>query len=317
MAKTITGKAIKKIIEDGIIIENGQIENCGPLKYDFVLSDDFLKADFKSPRKMSDLTAFEMREAVINAGEVVYVLSREKINIPNNMYMHLSANRGMSEYGVLTLGGFAVDPGYSGRLMFGLYNYSSTPFTLIPGEKLVGAVFYLLDEDEIMDMGEVTAPKAINKFPPRLISIIDKYSPVGLTSLEDSIKAIKEQMDGLRQEVGKSKDELSDLRRLVQDTQEQTNRMSKSINEMSETVTSLSGSVKELKCSIGELTNNLDKEMTLRKSMSEELDRKLELSSKEVNDKIKFLKGAVWICTAFLSVIVTLVITFLGGWLKF
>lgn len=142
------------------------------------------------------------------------------------MYMYLNANRGMFEYGILTLGGFAVDPGYSGRLMFGLYNYSSTPFTLIPGEKLVGAVFYLLDEDEIMAMDEVIAPRAINKFPPRLISIIDKYSPIGLTSLEDSIKAIKEQMDGLRQEVGKSKDELS-------------------------------GSVKELKYSIGETTEPL------------------------------------------------------------
>jgi deoxycytidine triphosphate deaminase/uncharacterized protein YoxC len=317
MAKTITGDSLKKLVEEGIVIENGTIENCGSLKYDFVLSEEFLKSDFKSPKKMSDLTAYEKREAVINPGEVVYVLTKEKINIPNDMYMHLSANRGMSEYGVLTLGGFAVDPGYSGKLMFGLYNYSSTPFTLIPGEKLVGAIFYRFDEEEARSIKEIKAPKSINRFPPRLVSIIDKYSPVGLSSLEDSIKAIKEQMEVLRQDLNKNKDELYDLRRLVQDTQEQTNKMSRSINEMSDTVTNLSNSVKELKGTVRELTSNIDKEIKLRSGMSEELDKKLEIMSREVNKKIIFIKGAAWASTALISILITLLVTWAGGWLSF
>ncbi len=317
MAKTITGDALKKLVEEGIIIENGLIENCGSLKYDFVLSEEFLKSDFKTPKKMSDLTAYEKREAVINPGEVVYVLTKEKINLSKDMYMHLSANRGMSEYGVLTLGGFAVDPGYSGRLMFGLYNYSSTPFTLIPGEKLVGAVFYQLDEDEASSIKEINAPKPINKFPPRLISIIDKYSPVGLTSLEDSIKVIKDQMEMLRQELNKNKDELYELRKLVQDTQEQTNKISKSINDIFDTVANLSGSVRELKGTVSELTSNIDKEIKLRNNMSDELDKKLEIMSKEVNNKIAFIKGASWTLSALLSVLITLLVTWIGGWLSF
>jgi len=147
MAETLTGIKIKKLVEEGKIIENGSINNCGALKYDFTLSDEILKADFNAPIKMTDLSAEARREALIQPGEVVYVLTKETVNLPTNMYMSLSANRGMSEYGVLTLGGFAVDPGYSGKLMFGLYNYSSTPFTLMPGEKLIGGVFYQLDEN--------------------------------------------------------------------------------------------------------------------------------------------------------------------------
>lgn len=327
MSKTITGEALKKIVQDGKIIVDGTIENCGALKYDFVLSEEFLKAEFRSPQKMSDLSAYEKRDVVIDPGEVVYVLTKETVNIPPNMYMNLSANRGMSEFGVLTLGGFAVDPGYSGRLMFGLYNYSSTPFTLIPGKKLVGAVFYQLDDEEAAAIEEMQAPKSIKQFPPQLISIIGKYSPTGLQTLEDSIKIIKEQMETLRQELSKNKDELADLKRLVQDTQEQTNRMSRSINEMSNTVSDLSNSVKDLRGMVSDLKSGLEAEVNLRKQMSEDLDKRLALHKKEVENqideakkdvksKIQFLKGAVWVATAAVGVAGTLFVTWLAGWLK-
>lgn len=327
MSKTITGEALKKIVEDGKIIVDGTIENCGALKYDFVLSEEFLKAEFRSPQRMSDLSAYEKRNVVIDPGEVVYVLTKETVNIPPNMYMNLSANRGMSEYGVLTLGGFAVDPGYSGRLMFGLYNYSSTPFTLIPGKKLVGAVFFQLDDEETAAIGEMQVPKSINQFPPQLISIIGKYSPTGLQSLEDSIRLIKDQMESIRQELNKSKDELADLKRLVQDTQEQTNRMSRSINEVSNTVSDLSQSVKELRGIVSSLKSGLEDEIKLRKQLSEDLDKKLILhtsevegkiedAKKDIKSKIQFLKGAAWLGTAVIGAIGTLFITWVAGWLK-
>lgn len=185
MAKTITGTELKALIEEGKVIENGAIENCGALKYDFVLSDDILKSEFRSPRKMSDLTALERRQAVITPGEVVYVLSKEVINIPKDMYMHLSANR-----------------------------------------------------------------------------------------------------------------------------------MSRSINEMSNTVTDLSGVVKELKGTVLTLSDSLDKEMQLRNNMSEELDKKLQVETNKIGDKIKFVKGVLWLATAFGSIFLTLLITWLGGLLK-
>lgn len=134
MAKILAGDLLKKAVEEGRIIQNGDVSNCGAIKYDFTLSDEFLKADYGVPTKISELEPEKRASVIIAPNEVVYVLSKETVCMPKNMFMHLSANRGMSEYGVLTLGGFAVDPGYNGRLMFGLYNYSSTPFKLIPGK---------------------------------------------------------------------------------------------------------------------------------------------------------------------------------------
>ena len=92
IAETLTGIKIRKLVEEGIVIENGFVDNCGPLKYDFTLSDEILKSDFRAPVKLTDLSVEERRTALIQSGEVVYVLTKERANLPSGMYMSLSAN---------------------------------------------------------------------------------------------------------------------------------------------------------------------------------------------------------------------------------
>lgn len=317
MAETITGIKIKNLVEEGKIIENGSISNCGALKYDFTLSDEILKSDFSTPVKFEDLSVEERRKALIQPGEVVYVLTKEKVNLPSNMYMSLSANRGMSEYGVLTLGGFAVDPGYSGRLMFGLYNYSSTPFTLIPNSKLIGGIFYQLNENEVIDTDILEKPKSIDEFPARLVSIISKYSPTGMSSLDESIKAISKQMEALKEEFYKNKDELFSLRHLVQDTQEQTHRTSRTVQDLSNNVTELTNSVKDLKSEVSDLKEGLKDEIKLRQDMRGDLEKQMEIVTKSVDRKLIFLKGALWTLSALVGVLGTLLTCWANGWLKF
>ena len=43
-----------KKVEEGRIIQNGDVSNCGAIKYDFTLSDEFLKADYGVPTKISE-----------------------------------------------------------------------------------------------------------------------------------------------------------------------------------------------------------------------------------------------------------------------
>lgn len=309
MAETLTGERIRRLVSEGKVIENGLIDNCGSIKYDFTLSNEILKSDFRSPVNMENLTAEERRNAVIQPGEVVYVLTKERVNIPANMYMSLSANRGMSEYGILTLGGFAVDPGYSGRLMFGLYNYSSSPFTLIPGAKLIGGVFYQLTDEESIDEEKIAVPKEISSFPAGLVNIISSYSPIGLTSLEESINVIYAQMDALNEELRKRREEVFNLRHLIESTQEQTNKTSKTVDELAENVKKIGEEVQNLR-------DGLHQEVELRKSMSEEIDKKLELATLEVTKKVNFLKGGLWLATAFIGILGTLFVTWAAGLLN-
>lgn len=245
MAKILAGDLLKKAVEEGRIIQNGDVSNCGAIKYDFTLSDEFLKADYGVPTKISELEPEKRASVIIAPNEVVYVLSKETVCMPKNMFMHLSANRGMSEYGVLTLGGFAVDPGYNGRLMFGLYNYSSTPFKLIPGKKLVGAVFYELEEDEVDGVEDYDPPKSINDFPPRLISIISQYSPKGLSTLEDAVKAITIQLEHIKKDMNCHEYSIDEIRRLLRQTREDMDENNRTVKMLTESVQILMDGLKD------------------------------------------------------------------------
>jgi len=314
MAFVITGFSLKKLAEDGLIIQNGSIDNCGAIKYDFVLGDDFLKADYGIPTKISELEPEKRSNAIVSPGEVVYVLTKESINIPKNMFMHLSANRGMSEFGVLTLGGFAVDPGYAGKLMFGLYNYSSTPFKLLPGAKLVGGIFYELDDDEQQGVDIHEPPKSINNFPPRLISTISRYSPIGLSTLEDAVNTIRFQFEQLKKEISAHDYSIDEIRRLMKQTREDLDDNNRIVKTLSKSVTELSDGLKSEIEIRQKLESNLDKKLL---DNANALEKMLLDNTKKIDGKIKFMQGALWLATSFATAVIALLIAWIGGWLKF
>jgi dUTPase len=298
----ITGKTLMSLVEDGEIIENGSTLNCDAIKYDFVLDSCFLKSQFGGPIDYNDLKPLEQKDAIISSGEVVFVLTKEKVNLPTNMFMTLSPKRGMTEFGIMTLGGFAVDPGYSGKLMFGLYNFSTRSFRLLPGKKLAGAVFYQLENDEITDMGSVAPPKTIDDFPPRLIEMIRECAPIGLSSLEDAVVAIKKQINTIEINLSDHKNSIDDFNRIIRKTREDIDENNIQIEKLGN--------------KIDALVSGLNQEVVLRKELEADLKKDLAESSKEINDKIKFLKGALWLATALGGIAVTIFVTWLCGWLK-
>jgi deoxycytidine triphosphate deaminase len=303
MAKVICGKKLIKLIEEGKVIEHGSVANCDAIKYDFTLDSKFLKAQYGAPVDYNSLRPVEQKEAIIASGEVVFVLTKENINLPDNMFLQLSPKRGMTEFGVLTLGGFAVDPGYSGKLMFGLYNFSSRPFRLLPGRKLAGAVFYELDEKELVDIDEVEPPKSIDDFPPRLVDMIRECAPIGLSSLEDAVSVIRKQVEAIEKAVISNKDSIDDINKIIRKTRDDIDENNKQIERIANR--------------IDDLVTGLNQEVNLRKESEARLDKKIDNATKEVDGKIKFLKGALWLATAFGGILITLLITWLCGWLKF
>jgi deoxycytidine triphosphate deaminase len=114
---------------------------------------------------------------------MVFVLTKETLNLPKNIFSQLSPRRKMIEFGIITLGGLAIDPGYNGRLLFGLYNISSEDFKLIPNAKLAGAVFFELEDDELIP--DYIPPKAVLDYPSNLI---EKVYPSKLALLPPSKK---------------------------------------------------------------------------------------------------------------------------------
>jgi dCTP deaminase len=199
MAKVITGDALKRAVEDQSFIKSGDLSCAEGLKYDFRLGSRILKASFGQPIDMNSLPEVERGQIAVEPGEVLFVLSEERIELPSNMMAQLSPKRKLSHEGILVLGGLCIDPLYRGRLLVGLYNFSSTRFPLRPGKKLIAAVFYELIGDEIGEFEQVETN--IEDFPDELIRLIQNYRPVVLQTLQESLAETQRQLAALRNEI--------------------------------------------------------------------------------------------------------------------
>lgn len=190
MAEILSEDELVKIVTNLNCMENGTEENVEGIKYDFKFGERFLKAHFSVPRNYGELSGEELKYAFVEPGEVVFVLSKEKLKLPNNIYIQLSPKRSLAHDGIELLGGLTVDPSYEGYLVFGLYNVSGTPFKLTPGIKLVGANFFRLSESEIPSkVGK--KPNAIYDFPERLQQLIGKYKPVNPQTISEELKKLQ------------------------------------------------------------------------------------------------------------------------------
>ncbi len=190
MAKIITEDELREAIKNTTLLSDGDVNCAEGIKYDFRLGTKFLKAYFGCAVDYKDLSSPEdIRRAVVEPGEVVFVLSRERIKLPRDMFIQLNPKRSLSQDGIELLGGLTVDPGYEGRLVFGLRNIAGKPYQLRPDTKIVGAHFFRLSDDEIVNSSD--NPDAIDDFPQRLQDLIEKYEPVNPQNLAEELRKLK------------------------------------------------------------------------------------------------------------------------------
>lgn len=204
MATIISESSLKKAVEEGTFIKNGIIDCAEGVKYDFRMGNYLLKAEFGIPIDMNSLKSTERTKLFIEPGEVVFVLSDEDLDLPENITAMLSPKRKLSHNGIMVLGGFCIDPLYKGKLLVGLYNISSTKFPLMPGKKMIAAVFYELSESESI---KYTTPEAsINDFPDDLIRIMQNYRHTTLDGLQDKLMTFQKDLIDLKSEIHERRD---------------------------------------------------------------------------------------------------------------
>jgi dCTP deaminase len=192
MAELVTHDHLKEIIRGGQIIVGGDPAAVEGIKYDFRLGSKFLKASLERPVDFNDLHGTERLQAKIDPGEVVFVMSEERLNLPMDMFVVLVHKRKMSHDGIAVMGGLCVDPGYEGHLLVGLYNFSSSAFQFEPGYKLIAGLFYKLSGIELGDFPR-PATKILN-FPEDLVRLIRSYQPINLNSLTEQLSSLKSDM---------------------------------------------------------------------------------------------------------------------------
>lgn len=198
MPHLLPDSEIIKLI-DSNVIQNAKKENAEGIKYDFTLGTKILKAEYRIPVDINDLTAVEKAKFTVDPGEIVFVLTEERLNLPKDIYIILVPKRKLSHDGIMILGGLSVDPYYQGKLLIGIYNFSSSPFPLRPGKKIIGSHFYKLRDDEINKKPQ--KPEAtIDEFPDELIRLMEKYTPVSTQSLLEKVNSIDYKLEEFKKE---------------------------------------------------------------------------------------------------------------------
>jgi len=197
MTTLVTGAMLKAAVENGTFIKGGKVASVEAVKYDFHMGDRVLKAFYGQPK---DIDSIPEERRTVDPGEVVFVLSAERLDLPRSMMAVLTPKRTLAHGGIIMLGGLAVDPKYKGVLVIGLYNFSSTAYPLIPGSKLIGSVFYTLQDKELEEY-EVADPAEIVDFPPQLIYLIQNYKPIALKGIQEDIDNTKAELSSLKKEL--------------------------------------------------------------------------------------------------------------------
>lgn len=193
MVDILSHEDLVNAIQKNQIIQNGKIENCEEIKYDFRLGEKILKASFKRPIIYSQLNIEEQAKCEIAPGEVVFVMTEEKLSLPQNVFCQLSNKRKIGHGGIVVLGGLMIDPNYQGNLIFGLYNVSSVPYPLKPGKKLVAGIFYKTDGSASNSF----FPESIEDFPEELTDSMAKYQPFSPTDATDKIRLLSDRLSFL------------------------------------------------------------------------------------------------------------------------
>jgi len=204
MAMMITGTELKNAVSSQSFIQNGLEQCVEGVKYDFRLSTRILKAKFGQPIDAAKLSQVQFADLIVEPNEVVFVLTEERLCLPKDMIAQLSPKRKLSQAGILTLGGLIIDPGYQGRLLVGLLNFSSTSFNLKPGKKLIAATFLRLSEPELNEIEVCT--ECLDDFPDELVDVMQKYIPVGTKGFIETIQKVQDDINNIKKELREHED---------------------------------------------------------------------------------------------------------------
>ena len=234
MPTLVTHEKLKEAVETGAFLSAGDPTAVEGIKYDFHLGTRVLKACYRRPIDVeTDLSPTERKALCVDPGEVVFVLTREKLNLPKNIMAVLAPKRKLAHGGIIVLGGQAIDPLYNGVLWVGLYNFSSTPFPLTPGRKLIAAMFYELTKAEIAEF-PIPEAASVTDFPDELVALINQYRPVELKGLQENLAETQRQLESLRSELTNDKQWREDFKSALMKHDQQLDTLIKALEKEQE-----------------------------------------------------------------------------------
>ena len=125
------------------LIEPFHQDHIQSASYELCLGDEvYISALPDTPRNERKKVTLRNQETIpIPPGQFAFLITSETIKIPNNALALISMKFKYKSKGLINVSGLHVDPGYSGKLIFAVYNAGPLHVHLARGER-VFAIWY-------------------------------------------------------------------------------------------------------------------------------------------------------------------------------
>jgi deoxycytidine triphosphate deaminase/addiction module HigA family antidote len=170
---------IVRAVIDGIIVIEPFIEiNVQPASIDLTL-DDFVTTTDGDDVDITENLSFEVK-----AGETVMVRTREWVGFPINYVGRVGGMTKLAKFGIMVSHGFQIDPGFTGHLVFCIFNAGAQTFVLRAGDPIISLEIMPLSATPTPDERTIKLPR---EAPDNVVSIRtnDDWKP----PIRDAIRA--------------------------------------------------------------------------------------------------------------------------------
>jgi dCTP deaminase len=161
----------EKLLDNRGVISDFSPNQVDANAYNLRMGDRYFRtADEESKDDQTKVFLTEGQPFSIPAGQFAFLLTRETVNVPGNAMAFISMRTGIKFQGLINVSGFHVDPGYSGKLLYAVYNASPSPVQICEGE----AIFKIWFADLDRESGKLFQGEAQNDIPGTLIGRMSK-----------------------------------------------------------------------------------------------------------------------------------------------
>lgn len=144
----LSGRQISALVkEGGLKITPFEPTLLQPASYDLRVGSKILASPLSS-EKLGMVVELNEKEPSyrIHSGQMVSVLSYEKLELPLNVCGRFGIRSNLARRGINAFGGLQIDPGWRGRLNLSLLNVGPEPITITLHEPLFSVEFSRLEE---------------------------------------------------------------------------------------------------------------------------------------------------------------------------
>jgi dCTP deaminase len=142
----------------------------------------------------------EKESRAIPPGQFALMHSEEKVNIPKNAIAFITLRSKQTKFrGLVNVSGFHVEPGYSGKLVFSVFNAGPAPIHVARGDKWFEIFF--ADLDNVIDQNSIK--KGYEGIPTELVTpLSDRFHSLpGLDKkIDDAEENLSERIQKLERE---------------------------------------------------------------------------------------------------------------------